>query len=730
MKYVLNGYVKDSLTGEGLAGATIYLPQFSEGTHSNVDGYFVMNLNQEKIKIQVTFIGYKTYENEIIISEQPIIIKLTPESYEMNEVVIKDTQEPFFKHTKMSSVNIDPLKLQTIPTLAGERDLLKILQLMPGVKGGGEGSSGIYTRGGGADQNLILLDEALIYNPSHLFGFFSVFNSDIVKNVELQKSGFSAVYGGKLSSIIDITSKEANYHKFSSKLTLGLISSRFFIEFPLKKEKSSLWLSGRRTYVDLITQPFNNTGNNYYFYDLNGKFSAALNQKNRIFLSFYHGGDQFSYNQKKGNFKFDLNWGNRSASCRWNHIYNPQVSSGLVVYYSEYKSFVNARPNELSYKLLSGVSDLSVKNENQFYVFKNNKFKAGIHYIYQTFLPAESEFSDNSFNEFNKLSKDFSHVASLFAEDEFQLNEKIIFTEGIRHTLYKKGNVTYQKTEPRFHSRIITGERSSVKLNYTRMNQFVHQVSNSTTSFPTDVWIPSSAVTKPQESDQLGLSYSRLVNFFATEFETTFESYYKKMRNLAEFREGAQVFVNPSVNDEIVYGEGDAYGIEILVQKKAGRVTGWVGYTLSWSNRKFQFLNNGVAFPARIDRRHDINIVSTYKITENWNASVVWVFYTGNAVTIANGRYVIDNTVYYDYPSRNSVRMPSYHRLDISVNREWKKKKYSSELSFSIYNIYNRQNPFIIFFEERYTENRMIYSQSRQVTLFPIIPSISYTVSF
>jgi len=659
-------------------------------------------------------------------------------------------------------------------------DILKVIQFLPGVKSGGEGNSGFYVRGGGPDQNLILLDEATVYNASHLFGFFSVFNADAIKNLELIKGGMPANYGGRTSSVLDITMKEGNDNKFHGQGGIGLISSRFTLEGPIVKDKSSFIVSGRRTYIDVLTKPFlkdnpNFGGTGYYFYDLNAKANYRISDKDRLYLSGYFGRDVFDFGSSDpGDPKFRIPWGNATVAARWNHVFGPKLFMNTTATFSDYKFEFNGEQSDFAFKLFSGIKDYGLKVDLSQYPNVRHSLKYGGQYIYHVYTPSTVNVSSGA-TDFNidEPSKLNAHETALYILDEFDVTDRIRVNGGLRFTSfaqvgtfreyvlspagdptgdlinYGRGQSvkTYVGLEPRLSARYRINDKSSFKASFNRNLQYVHLASFSSIALPTDVWVPSGKNVKPQVGVQYAVGYFR--DFKERVFEASVEVYYKDMQNLIEYKEGAQPQDNGNTNYDanLVFGNGYSYGAEFFVKKRTGRLNGWVGYTWSKTMRKFPDLNKGEEFPSRWDRTHDVSIVASYEYNKRWTFGATFTYQTGQAVTLPVNRYWIEGRLVSEYTERNGYRMAPYHRLDVAatlLNKETKKvkdpvtgevkevpRKYRSSWTFGVYNAYNRANPYFIYFaNDGNLATGDFKVVAKQVSLFSILPSITWNFKF
>jgi hypothetical protein len=627
----------------------------------------------------------------------------------------------------------------------GEQDLLKTIQLMPGIQGASEGNAGFHVRGGGVDQNLILLDEAIVYNASHLLGFFSVFNSDAIKDARLYKGSQAAEYGGRLSSVLDLKMKEGNSKKLAVSGGLGLIASRLNIEGPIKKDAGSFILSGRRTYFDLFLKLSSNEEqrkSKLYFYDLNMKSNYRLGANDRVFLSGYLGRDVLGYSDL-----FGVDWGNVTATARWNHLFGSHLFLNSSLIFSKYDYQVSVTNGDELIDIKSSIRNYNLKEDFQYFIDSDNLLKFGLSSIYHTFVPGEIESgSNNSVNEL-QIKQKYALENALYVDHEFRVIPELTLNYGLRYSGfavlgpgrtftfdsdgdpldsadYKRGELIkyYGGFEPRFSANYLIDESSSIKLSYDRNMQYLHLLSNSTTATPFDIWHPSTKIVKPGIADQVALGYFR--NFDNNTYETSLEIYYKNLQNQVDYKNGADIYLNEYVESELVFGKAWSYGLELYAGKKAGRFTGWLSYSLSRTRKKFDAINDGSPFPARQDRTHDLSLVGTYKLDDQWTVTAAWVYNTGNAVTFPSGKYIIDGHIINLYSDRNSYRMPPYHRLDIGFT--WQGKR--SSWNFSLYNAYGRKNAYAIEFRKNETDP--LKTEAVRIALFSFFPSVTYNFSF
>lgn len=780
-KYTISGYVKDDATGEYLIGANVYIKELVKGSTTNQYGFYSLTVDEGNYTLVISFIGLQEYTEDIKLTEDKRInVSLRSSSINKEEVVI--TGERSDKNTQQTQMGVVEMPIETIkqlPAFMGEVDVLKVIQLLPGVKNAGEGNTGFYVRGGGPDQNLILLDEAVVYNAAHLFGFFSVFNSDALKNVELIKGGMPANYGGRLASVLDISMKEGNSKKFQVDGGIGIISSRLTIQGPIKKDTASFIISGRRTYADIIAEPFINDtspakGSGYYFYDLNAKINYRISDKDRIFLSGYFGRDVFMFKNNDNGFSAGIKWGNATTSLRWNHLYNDKLFVNTSLIFSDYQFEFSAGQEEFEGRFFSGIRDWNVKVDYNWLPDIRHNIKFGLNYIYHTFTPTSASARSGDVNfDLGKVAKLYAHDVALYINDDFDVTENLRINAGLRATYFEQigpfdryvkneNNVitdtihysganndnplmkllvnggmnqsvqVYRNLEPRLLMRYTLGKTSSVKASFTMNYQYIHLASYASVSLPTDIWVPSSSLVKPQKGIQYAVGYFR--NFFDDVLETSVEVYYKTMKNQVEYKDGSlpgdNVLDNPDNN--MTFGDGKAYGIEFFIKKAKGKFTGWVGYTLARTTRTFATLNFGEEFEAKYDRRHDISVIVSYDITERLNVAAVFVYSTGNKLTVPVARYIYEGDLVSEYGARNAYRMPAYHRADLSITYKGKQRKhFQGSWNLSIYNIYSRQNPFFIYFDADGTlADGSLRVVAKQVSLFPILPSITYNFKF
>ncbi len=760
-KYTISGTVSDSKNGEDLMGVNIYLksnPQ--KGTVSNYYGFYSITLPEGTYQLVFDYLGYDRKIISVDLSKNiKQNISLQPQSQSLEEVVITGkTQKRNVRTTAMGSHKITMKSIENVPVLLGEKDILKTIQLLPGVKPAGEGQAGYYVRGGNIDENLILLDEAPVYNASHVLGFFSVFNSDALRDANIYKGHIPARYGNRLSSVLEVRMKEGNDQEFHGQGGIGLISSRLTLEGPLKKDKSSFLISARRTYVDLLIKSIANDpdidNTKFYFYDFNLKGNYRFDENNRIFLSGYFGRDVFGFDDDNNSAGFD--WGNITGTLRFNHIYNSRLFSNTLLVFSDYNYLISLEDDNNSFfKLGAGIRDISFVNKFNYYPNDKNKINFGLEITKHRLRPNSFESSEDiealgieDLPDRNVLE------SALYASNEQQIGEKVKFYYGLRLNNFihlgpgkfekydPDGNVLsskeYKSNEiiknffgwaPRLSLSYAINNESSVKFSFAKTYQYLHLMTNSTSSNPTDVWMPSGLNIPEQISYQESIGYFK--NLKEGLYEFSVEAYYKKMKNMADYKTGTQISLNPEVEKYLVYGQGKAYGLEFLIRKRQGKLTGWLSYTLSRSLKQFDAINNGDWFSARQDRIHDFSIVANYKASQRIDLSAVWVYYTGNAVTFPAGFYMVDGVEYPYFSERNGSRMPDYHRLDFSITLHNKPdKKYRSSWNFSLYNAYGQMNPYFIYFENEINSEGNEILKAKQITLFRWVPSISYNFKF
>ncbi len=772
-RYTVSGLVTDASNGESVKSIMVSLMPEEDKSQaftafSNQAGFYSVTLPKGRYIFYIQYMGFQDVLDTLLV-EQNVThnVALHPDAELLETVTVTD--KAVDHNVTSAEVGKMEMKIETIkalPALFGEVDVLKSVQLLPGIQSGGEGNTGFYVRGGGSDQNLILLDETTIYNAGHLFGFFSVFNADAVKNVEITKSGMPAYYGGRLASVLDVAQKEGNLKQYQVDGGIGLIFSRLTVQGPIKKDRASFIISGRRTYIDALVQPFLKKtsplkGTKFYFFDLNAKVNVIINEKHRLYLGGYYGKDVYGFKSSSGDTRAQFRWGNGAASLRWNYIINPQLFLNTSFNFTNYDFSTLMGMSIYTMEMSSGVRDYSFKTELTYVPAIPHQFKFGMQYIFHTFFP-NSMSVDAGIDDLTLPNVDpyYAHELALYANDEFDIFKWWKVNLGVRYThfefigpfkrfvfdeqgvlcdsiQYRPGEVIkqYNHVEPRLSMRFQVAKATSIKASYTLNYQYLHQVALATISLPTDVWMPSTEIVKPQVGHQVSLGVYQ--NFHHNMFESYIDLYYKHMNNMVEYRDGINIQdITRNADQMYVFGKGWSYGAEFFIKKAVGRFTGFVGYTLSFTQRKFDDLNGGKPFYAKYDRRHDVSINLSYDILPNkLNVSAVWVFASGNTMTIPVGYYFLCGTIVTEYSDRNAYRLPPYHRLDLSLN--WticKRKHFETSLNVSVYNVYNRKNPFFIFFETQtdYQEGVSFDMQTKayQMSLFPILPSLTWNFKF
>ncbi len=761
-KYTVNGYLRDGSNGETLIGANVFIKELATGANSNEYGFYSISLPQGKYTIEYSYLGFETIIQTVNLSQdQKIDIEFQPEGIEIEEIVITgEAENANVSEVEMSANKLDIATIQKMPTLLGEVEVLRSIQLLPGVSSVGEGASGFNVRGGSIDQNLVLLDEAPVYNSSHLFGFFSVFNPDAVKDVKLLKGGVPARYGGRLSSILDVRMKEGNNKRFALKGGVGAIFSRLSVEAPIVKDKSSFILAGRRSYIDVLSKPFLQDGledSKLNFYDLTLKTNYKIGEKDRLFLSGYLGRDNFGFGDQAG-----FNWGNQTLTLRWNHLFSDKLFSNFTLYTSDYDykiSFGDDSANRFDWN--AKIVNYSVKPEFSLFVSPTNMIRFGGQGIVYRFEPgnavgvSEGEVLDIS------VDNKYAIEGALFIENEIDLSPALTVNYGLRWsyfnytgeglsyefgepaTLGTRRPVTgstdfdqwesiqsYNNFEPRLAIKYQLGENRSVKASFNRMSQYIHLISNTTASTPVDVWQPSTNNLKPQLADQVALGYFQ--NFKDNTFELSAEIYYKKYSNLLDYIDGADILLNELLEADLLEGEGRAYGLELLLKKSKGKFTGWASYTLARSERKVEGINNSTWYPSRFDQTHNLSLTSFYEANKRWTFSANFVVISGTPTTFPTNRFIQQGFLIPNnsLETRNNVRIPIYHRLDISATLQGKKnpdRRYQSDWVFSIYNVYSKRNPFSIFFRQ---QSDAVTEAIRLSVIGNFIPSVSYNFKF
>lgn len=779
VKATLSGYITSAQSGEALIGVKVYVPQLKIGAVTNNYGFYSLTLPADTHAIEFRSAGLETETRIVPLFEDlQFDVEIGGKTQVLEQVEVNARKGENIESTKMGQIELEVEKIKTLPAFFGEVDVIKTIQLLPGVNSATEGGQGFYVRGGGPDQNLVLLDEATVYNAAHLFGFFSVFNVDAVKSVNLIKGGMPANFGGRMSSVLEVTMNEGNNKGFHVKGGLGLISSRMTVEGPIKKGKGSFIASARRTYIDVImkaaipdSSPF--AGSGYYFYDFNFKANYRLSPKDKVFLSGYYGKDKFTFGNKEDDFSVQMPWGNAIAAARWNHLFNSKLFMNVTATFTDYLFSFGSAQDEFTFSLSSGIRDWGGKVAFSYFPNPRHKVKFGADYLFHTFTPISvaAQQAETVFDT-GLAQKLFSHETGAYVLDEFDVTEKFRVNLGLRYSTfthtgpftryikddisnpdstiqYQRGDIIqfYQGLEPRFSARYLLGKHNSIKGGYTYNYQYVHLTSLSAVSLPTDIWFPSTDIAKPQQGSQVNLGYFH--NFKNDLYETSVELYYKKLNNLIEYKDGALPSdnINDNTDNLLTFGEGYSQGIEFFIKKTSGKITGWIGYTLSKTERRFDDINDGEYFPAKYDRRHDLSVVANYKLNERMTFGGAFIYATGNTLTLPSSYYIQNQDLLFQYGPRNSTRMVPYHRLDLSLtlydkptkkiyDEETEKmieqpKKFRSNFAFSVYNVYNRANPFFLYVDNDGDLLKGDFKITvKQVTLFPIIPSVTWNFEF
>ena len=761
-RHTISGYISDE-KGEALIGVNVYVPNTAYGTVSNAYGFYSLTLPKGSYELVYSFVGYEIQETNFNLSaDKKFNLKLVPQSREIQEVFITaERKDKNVQAITMSNVTLQAKTIKKIPNLMGETDIIKSIQLLPGVQTSVEGSSGFYVRGGNADQNLVLLDGATVYNPSHLFGFFSVFNGDAIKNVELYKGGIPAEYGGRLSSVLDVRMNEGNTHKIHGNAGIGMISSRLTVEGPVYKDKVSFLLSARRTYADLMLPFAKDTiakESKFYFYDLNAKINFKINENNRVFVSGYFGRDRNTFGDL-----FQLNFGNATGTIRWNHSYSGRIFSNLTLIYSDFDYNVGVPQGTMGFKWLSHIIDKGLKNDYTFYVNSSNTLQYGFQFVYHTIRPGVAEqVGVESYINSIDYPDIHSIESALFISNEQKIGSWVSLQYGLRFSLfnnigpatmygydnnhavkdtllYGKGNLfnTYWNVEPRLGIRVMLNDRSSLKAGYNRMAQYLHLASNSTATFPLDMWFMSSPNVKPQLADQVAMGYFR--NFQKNAIETSVEIFYKRMLNTIDFKDHAQLVPNTFLEGELRIGKTRSYGVEFMVRKESGKLNGWISYAYIHTRRHIPEINLGEKFPPPYDKPNNVSVVIQYEISKRFDVAANWVYSSANPVTVPKSGYYYGRIWIPEYSQRGGVRIPetAYHRMDFSFNWNFRIFRLESNLNLSVYNVYNRHNAFAVYFRDKslgWDEGNDDAKGSNvevvKLYLFPIIPTVTFNIKF
>ncbi len=771
-RLTINGYVKDASNGEALIGATVYVKEINNGVITNVYGFYSITLDPGRYSINYSYVGYSLSSQAITLDKNlSLNIDLQPESEQLQEIVVEaEREQANVENTEMSTNKLDIKTILKVPTFLGEADVFRSILLLPGVSTVGEGASGFNVRGGSVGQNLVLLDEAPVYNSSHLFGFFSVFNPDAVKDTKLYKGAIPSRYGGRLAALLDVRMKEGNSKKFEANGGVGSLFSRLAIEAPIIKDKSSFIVAARRSYIDIVARPFVpllENGGALNFYDVTLKSNYTFNRKNKLYASGYFGRDVFLFDANQG-----FSWGNTTGTLRWNHLYNERLFSNLTFVYSNYDYSLQFGDDNLNrFNWDSSISNFILKPEFTYFINSNNELDFGGEAIYYTFEPANAIGISNGASIDVSLDRKYNLETALYVGNRQKLNDMFSVEYGLRFSLFqlfgpgrvyqyndtttgvrrspiafdefKRGEsvVSYNNWEPRASFKVQSSSTSAIKGSYNRMVQYLHLISNTTASNPLDVWTPSSKTIRPEIGHQFTLGYFKDLGE-DRKYEVSVESYYRATENQIDYIDGADLLINEFLEGDLLSGVGRAYGIETYFQKKTGRLTGWVSYTLGRTELKVDGINKGDWYPTRFDQLHNLKVAAFYDINDRWSVSSDFVFVSGTPTTFPTSRFVLQDLLipYNSNASRNNIRLPSYNRLDISFRLEGKKmrrgkeRKNSDYWVFSFYNVYGRKNPFSIYFsqrDERVPMGSPISSQATQLSIIgTVIPSISYNFKF
>lgn len=758
----LSGYIKDAATGEEIIGATLFVKEIGNGAVTNPYGFYSLTLPAGVYQITVRSVGYQPVIREVNLqANTQLNLELNEETTELQEVVVeaRDERENVLDMSiGKNEINIKQVK--DLPALFGEPDIIKMVQMQPGVVSAGEGTSAFFVRGGSADQNLILLDEAPVYDPSHFFGLFSVFNADVIKSADLYKGGIPPQFGGRLSSMLDVRTKDGNSRKFGGSAAIGLLASKFMLEGPIAKDKSSFIVSGRRSYIDVLSR-LGGEDIPVYFYDLNAKVNWKPNNNNRFFIASYSGRDRLSFDDG------GIDWGNQTTTMRWNHLFNEKLFSNLSVIFSNFDYKVDFDDELQGFEWTASMQELAIKNDMSWFINPRNQLDFGVHATYRRFSPGRIEPTGTR-SIFTRLQLDRMHALdyALFISNTQTISDKLSIDYGLRYSIFQntgEGTIneyadpqdninpevinersygmfepikTFHNLEPRFMARYILDPESSVKFSYQRMVQYVHLVNNSTVPIPFNTWAPSGPYLDPQKSDQVALGYYR--NLQDNMWEISAEIYYKDMRDVTDFADNAQIFFNEDIATEYRQGTSDSYGLELMLKKTKGRLTGFATYTLSRTDRTVPGVNMGNPFPANYDRRHSFSTAVTYQLTDRHTLGGNWLYSTGRPITLPTGRYQYKGYQVDYYSDRNGYRLADFHRLDLSLTIDSKKnagRSWKVYKTFSVYNVYNRFNPFTIYTRTRQDEDGEIVGdgterEARKVALFPVLPSFTWRIDF
>lgn len=776
---LFSGYIYDKNTGEGLDFVQVSIVELNQAAYTNQEGAFKFNIPKGEYHVKVILTDYDEVKSKIKIESSTaknFYLSKSIDFEQLEEVRISAKKGQNVTSSKIGVVELDVKDIKTLPAFMGEVDIIKTAQSLPGISSVSEGSQGFYVRGGGPDQNLVLLDEAQIYNASHLFGFFSVFNADAITSMDLMKGGMTADYGGRISSLMRIKMREGDLQKYHINGGIGLISSRLEVDGPIQKGKSSFMIAGRRTYIDMLLKPFINkkpalSGLGYYFFDLNAKLNFRLSDKDNLYISSYFGKDRFKYGTKGSDMQILMPWGNTMASIRWNHLFSSKHFMNVSAFYTGYDINFTAGVDSYKVAMGTGIKDLGGRVDFTYLPSIHHRIRYGVDYTFHQFTPASVNIDqDNVQLETGKQQRLDAHETAFFIADDWDITEKWRLNVGLRYSMfhfvgpfdryikeplkpdsivsYSRGDLIkfYHGLEPRISTRLLLNKNSSLKAGFSVNYQYLHIASLTSVSFPSDIWLPATEKIKPQSGWQATIGYFK--DFFDGKYESSVEVYYKGMNNLVEFANGSMPTdnVNDNVDNQLVIGKGRSYGVELFFKKVSGKFTGWVGYTLAKSDRIFPEIQ-ATPFPAKYDRRHDLNLVLSYKLSERWTFSANFVYATGNTLTMPSSWYIYDQDVIMEYGGRNSTRMPDYHRFDLSAtwfDKPYKKKsilvdgeevkvlkKIRNSVNFSIYNVYNRANPYFLYLSVKGDVASDKFAMTvKQVSLFPILPSVTWNFEF
>lgn len=760
-RYTISGTIRDAANGEALIGATVMCQALGLGATSNEYGFYSLTLpaQYDSLLLEFSYVGYQSEYRSVLLRGAMVIDIELGAGVQIQEVLVRaNSYREKMRSTEMSVEEISTRQVKLLPVLLGESDILKALQLKPGIPSGSEGTTGLFVRGGGADQNLILLDEAIVYNANHLFGFFSTFNTDAVKDLKLYKGGFPAQYGGRLSSVIDVKLKEGNNKKWAATGGLGLLASRLTLEGPIQKDKSSFMVSGRRTYFDIFTRLINSANSDkpnfnpipdYYFYDLNTKVNFDLGAKDHLYFSGYFGRDVFGFDGDF--FDFDFNWGNATGTARWNHVFTPQLFANTTFTFSDYQYNISNRLTGFTFDLGSRIRDATLKTDFFYSINPRHSLRFGGQLIRHHFRVGRLKAGNRDGSISFSAGQDLVGVeGAAYVADELDINDKTKVNAGLRLSGFSNGQRLYANLEPRLALRYLLNERLTAKASYARMYQYLHLVANAGISLPTDIWYPSTQRVPPQRSDQVAAGMSYLLG---KDFLLNVEGYYKYLKNQIEFVDGARLFANDNLEDEFALGRGDAYGMEVSLEKESGRLNGWIAYTLAYARRgdfstlspERPFAQQGFFRPV-YDRRHDVAIVLFYELNRRLTFTATWVYGSGDLRWLPGGRFTFQDiyggafqAVVPDYGDRNTFRLPSYQRLDLGLMWRLRPRRGESDLTFNIINAYDRRNTFFIYLQPEFNTVTDAFGNTfeipkriaaKQVSLFPVLPSITYNFKF